>query len=99
MKIVLSIVFFLASMNVYAIGDCAAKVKLWAEVMVRSGNSPTNDHFIPNGSLTSVVQTEYSDIVRVTLQSQYGGRQSAVLYVQMSKFNNCEILGIVRPKF
>lgn len=99
MKIVSSIIFFLASINVYAIGDCAAKVKLWAEVLVRSGNSPTKDHFIPNGSLTSVVQTEYSDVVRVTLQSQNGGRQSAVLYVQMSKSNNCEILGIISPKF
>ena len=99
MKIVLSIVFLLASMNVYAIGDCAAKVKLYAEVMVRSGNSPTKDHFIPNGSLTSVVQTDYPDVVRVTLQSQYGGRQSAVLYVKMSNHNYCEILGLITPKF
>lgn len=99
MKIILSIVFFLASMNVYAIGDCAAKVKLYAEVMVRSGNSPTKDHFIPNGSLTSVVQTDHPDVVRVTLQSQYGGRQSAVLYVKMSKYNYCEILGLITPKF
>ncbi len=99
MKIVLSIIFFLASINVYAIGDCAAKVKLYAEVLVRSGNSPTKDHFIPNGSLTSIVQTENPHVVRVTLQSQYGGRQSAVLYVQMSKVNHCEILGILSPKF
>lgn len=99
MKIVSSIIFFLASINAYAIGDCAAKVKLYAEVLVRSGNSPTKDYFIPNGSLTSVEQTEYPHVVRVILQSQYGGRQSAVLYVQMSKFNQCEILGIVSPKF
>ncbi|MBN8536351.1 MAG: hypothetical protein J0M15_04825 [Deltaproteobacteria bacterium] len=99
MKIVISIVFFLASMNVYAIGDCAAKVKLWAEVQVLSGKGPANEHFIPDGRLTTISRTANPDVVSVVVQSKYGGRQTAILYVLMAKNNYCEILGLITPKF